>query len=634
MPRLLTFDFETYYDVGYGFKSHTTEEYIRDPKFQVIGVSVKVDDAPAQWFTGTHQEIGEWLRQFPWESCIAVAHNAKFDAAVLNWVFGIIPRKIWCTMAIAMGYVGLKTSVSLAGLGEFFKCRRQKGHEVVSALGLRREDFPIVQLALYGAYCVNDTEMTYELLIEHLLPNVLNEELELIDWTIRAFSEPELELDAALIDLEYRSYMARRAGLLAAAGVTDVAVLRSDNTMAALLMQMGVVPPQKVSPATGELVWAFAKSDIAFMDLREHEDERVVALVEARLGSKTSQVQTRLERFAGIAKRGLLPVPLEYCGATPTRRWSGTDKINLQNLPRSTKTQVSPLRQAIRARKGRKIVVGDLSQIELRVNAWQSGQRDVLDLLRSGGDSYADMGTSIFGFEVMPGIHKVERFVGKTAVLGCGYQCGPEKFQHMIKVAARRDGYTLQDESLDFAQSVVSAYRTKNRQIVSNWYAWNNALEIIAYGGVTEIGPYRVSDQKVWLPNGSYLYYPQLEYREKQGKDEQGCEWQYVRRRYRAMMRTKIYGGKLVENITQAVARLFVSDALLRLRTVKYQDGRPVFKIVGSVHDELICTFEEGLDEAWVLDVMKWAFTTAPAWAPDLPLAYEGGIGYNYAECK
>ena len=632
----ITLDFETYYDsaAGYTLSKLTTEEYIRDRRYETVGVSVKVDDAPAQYFTGTEEEIANVLNWFNLEKHAVVAHNAMFDDAILSWRFGIRPKLVIDTLSIGRGMVGLATGCSLKALGEHFRLPMAKGDEVVRADGKRRMDFTPQEMQRYGEYCNNDVEMTY-LLLQRMLPHVTDKEMKLIDWTVRCFTEPKLDLDAPLIDREYRAFLARRGGLLAACGVSNIGDLRSDEKMATLLMGLGVVPPTKVSPTTGEITWAFAKSDVDFMDLREHEDERVCALVEARLGSKTSIVQSRLERFAGIAQRGKLPVPLLYAGATPTRRWSATDKINLQNLPRNkSDTELSPLRCAIRAPQGKKMAAPDLSQIELRVNAWQAGQFDILDTLRSGGDTYGDMGSTIYGFPVSKKTHPIERFVGKTAVLGCGYQCGGPKFQHMLKSDSRKYGITLPDESLEFAQRVVDTYRAKYSAIRNFWYIANDALEPLAFGGQCQVGPYVIKDHKLFLPDGSHLYYPELAFREKTGKNEQGCEWSYYRMRGRNKVLTKIYGGKLVENITQAVARLFVSDALLRLQTIKYQDGRPVFDIVSSVHDELIVLFEEGLDEAWVQSVFQWAMCTPPSWAPDIPLAYEAGIGYNYADVK
>lgn len=655
MSNIVTLDFETFFDPAdkYGFGSMTTEEYIRDRRWQTIGFGAAIAGGEPQWVSGTDDQIAAALHALDLPNKAVIMQNAMFDAAVLNWRYGIRPKFIFDTLSMARGYVGLRTSCSLAGLCEFFKLPVKKGNATIWAKGLRREDFSPQQLYDYGEYCKDDVRITWEL-FNIMAPHVANSEMQLIDWTVRAFSEPELELDAELIEQEYRAFLARREGLLSAAGVHDISELRSDARMADLLIAAGVEPPTKISQTTGEIAWAFSKSDIEFMDLLEHENEAVVALVEARIGAKTSQVQSRLERFLGIARRGRLPVPTLYAGATPTRRWSGTDKINLQNLPRNKVKRTidkqivyengrpviepSPLRRAIRAPAGKKLAVGDLSQIELRVNAWQSGQNDVIELLRAGGDPYSDMATSIYGFEITKAMgkstHTNERFVGKTAVLGCGYQCGGPKFQHMLKVGARRDFITLPDESLDFAQKVVTAYRQKNNRIRDFWYRAGDVLEALAQGGSAVLGPYCIRDYKLFLPDGSHLYYPDLALREKSGRDEQGVEWSYIRRRGRGFQQTKLYGGKLVENITQAVARLFVSDALLRLQSVKYQNGTPVFKVVLSVHDELAMTVEEGLDDDWIRETMKWAFTTTPEWAPDIPLAYEGDIAKTYADCK
>lgn len=654
---LVIVDFETFYGPGYGLKELTTEEYVRDHRFQVIGVSLKVDDHPAKWYSGSHEYIKSVLAQIPWDRVVMAAHNARFDATILNWIFGFKPKKYLCTMQMARGLVGLDTSCSLENLGKYFQLQRQKGHEVVKAYGKRLEDFNAYELAEYGAYCENDSEMCREL-VDILLPCTLQSEVMLQDWTIRSYVEPKLVLNEKVLTDELAAYQVRKGQLLAACGVNNVEDLRSDDTLAELLVSIGCAPPMKFSPkrkdpVTGEPleVYAFAKSDPEFFDLLDDPDERVAALVEARLGLKTSIVESRLLRLIGIARRGPMPMPVVYAGATPTRRWAGDEKINVQNFPRSKPARnpdrsiildakgkpvitPSPLRKAICAPPGKKMAAADLSQIELRVNCWHSGQRDILDALAGGGDTYSDMATVAFGFHVNKHDHPNERFVGKTATLGCGYQCGSRKFQTMLRVDSRKYDIALDDESFEFADRVVKAFRAKNTKIVDFWYRAADALPLIAYGQDGHIGPYEIRDRKIWLPNGSYLYYPDLRYTEKEGENEQGCEWTYLRMFKRNKIRKKIYGGLLTENITQAVARLFVSDAMLRLESVKYNDGRQVFDIVFTVHDEIVVLFDEGLDEDWVRATLKWAMTTNPIWAPDLPLACDIGIGYNYAECK
>jgi DNA polymerase len=658
---LAVVDFETYYDPPhYGLRNMTTEEYIRSPLFESIGFSLKLGNQPAQWHTGDAAYQLSVLRQVDWSKTAMAGHNNRFDAAILNWRFGLRPAKYIDTMSMARGLVGLHTSCSLEKLGEYFQLKRRKGHEVVKAAGKRRADFSPTEMEAYGSYCVNDTEMCFDLL-QIMAPLTLAEEMRLQDWTIRAYVEPKLQLNEAVLREELAAYMTRRATLLHACGVLDVSVLRSDEAMAAALRSVGVEPPTKLSPkqknadGTAKRVWAFSKQDLEFMELLESDDEQVVGLAEARIGAKSSIVESRLKRLIGISQRGPMPMPMVYAGATPTRRWSGDDNINVQNFPRNkvrrnpdNTTMIgpdgqpvidfSPLRRAIEAPPGKKMAAADLSQIELRVNAWQSGQHDVLHLLRAGGDVYSDQATALYGYEVTKKtgktIHQVERFVGKTTELQCGYQCGAEKFLHSLKVAAKRDGMVLPDTSIEFGARTVTGYRNKRALIKKFWYTAQQNLEHIAYGTTSAIGPYPVKDCKIWLPNGSYLYYPDLRLMEKEGEGEIGTEWSYERVMKGRKMRRKMYGGKLVENITQAVARLFVSDALLRLETVKYADGRKVFDVVFSVHDELVVLFDEGLDERWVEDTLKWAMTTNPYWAPDLPLDCEVGIARNYAECK
>ena len=106
--QTLTIDFETYYTKEYGLNKFTTEEYIRDPRFEVIGVAVKVcgnDDssqaATPVWFSGSKKQIAKFLAQFDWDNSIAIAHNAMFDMAILNWHFGIKPAKIVDTLGMS-----------------------------------------------------------------------------------------------------------------------------------------------------------------------------------------------------------------------------------------------------------------------------------------------------------------------------------------------------------------------------------------------------------------------------------------------------------------------------------------------------------------------------------------------------
>lgn len=619
MP-VLTLDFETYYSSkDYSLSKMTTEEYLRDPRFEVIGCAWQWGNGPTVWYPAG-PDLLQALAAIDWTKTILVAHNAMFDAAILRWIYGHMPAKIIDTLALARSLIGLEGSCSLANLAQRMGIGT-KGREVIAADGKRIADFTPEELRQYGRYCQNDVALTYTL-FEMLAAHVPVEELDVMSWTTEQFVDPVLELDAVLLEQELRATQTRQEEMRNTFGVTKEA-LRSDQSFAMLLMSLGVVPPLKWSDAQEKEVYAFSKSDVEFMDLLEHEDERVVFAVEARLGAKTSLVESRLQRFLDIASRGALPVPLGYSAAMTTKRWAGTDKINLQNLPRKGK-----LRHAIKAPPGWYMVAGDLSQIELRMNAFQSGQVEVLtELTTPGGDTYASMGSDIYGYRVTKDTHPIERFVGKTAVLGCGYGCGASKFRLMLQVAARRDRITLPDESEEFAANVVRAYRDKNRLIAKFWKIADHAIGVLASGGTFDFGLYRVSGGKLFLPNGQYLYYPNLR------RDADG--WVYDRYRGRGMVTTKLYGAKLVENVTQAVSRLPMSDALRQLRSGWGGYCRPVF----VVHDEVVTLWRDSVPREEACAIVKHVLTqpqhpTLRSAFAGLPFAADVKAGMTYGEVK
>jgi DNA polymerase I-like protein with 3'-5' exonuclease and polymerase domains len=409
MMQILVVDFETYYDRQFSLSKLTTEQYIRDPQFEVIGVSVKVGDGETRWFSGTKAQTKRWLEQFPWEDALAVAHNAMFDMAVLSWVFGIHPKRIADTLSMARAlHAAEGGSLSLKALAERYELG-VKGTEVSNALGKRRLDFTKEEMARYAEYCCNDTDLTYSLFTKLAVGFPLPE-LRLIDLTIKMFSEPVLELDKGVLVDHLEAVKAKKEELLGKAMI-DKEQLMSNPKLADLLRSLGVEPPMKISPTTGKETYAFAKSDEGFKALLEHENIFVQSIVAARLGVKSTLEESRTERFIGIADRGTLPIPLRYYGAH-TGRWSGVD-YNMQNLPRT-----SPLKYAIKAPEGYVLVDCDSSQIEARTLAWLAGQEDLVAAFDAGEDVYKIMASAIYNKPVAE-ITKDERFIGKTTVLGC-----------------------------------------------------------------------------------------------------------------------------------------------------------------------------------------------------------------------
>lgn len=627
---MITLDFETYYTKAeYSLSKMTYEEYVRDPRFEVIGLSVMIDDGPVEWYTGDAAGISLWLRTFDWNQAVC-SHNALFDMAILCWKFGVYPAVMCDTLAMARKLHGLEGSCSLAAMAKLYGLP-EKGGYVANADGMRREDFTAQMLVDYGEYCKHDTWLCRQL-YKAMRPYFPVEELQAIDWTTQIFARPTLRVDVPLAEQALREHIQQRDTALANLGVT-IEALRSDQVVADMLISLGVDPPTKESPkqknadGSPKELWAFAKSDVAFLDLAEHPDPRVAAIIDARLSAKTSIVETRLGAFAAIGRRGSMPYPLGYAAALPTDRWQAAlgQQINLQNLPRAPKGGRSPLRDAIKPPPGHLLGVVDLSQIEMRVALWLSGQDDALDMLRHGQDLYCAMAADIYGYAVVKAQHPMERFVGKVACLSAQYGVGGPKFARMLQVAARREGLVLADESEDFGLRVVQAYRRKNPQIVQFWRMCEQALEIMAAGGNGMLGPLRIENGAIAMPDGMWLRYPNLR---RYTSDEGKSGWVYDKwdGKSRRMRPKWVYGGLVFENLCQRIARGIMRDGILQLRKHVW--------VAGSVHDEAIYLPPDTCDVKPTEALAVQCMTNHPFVAMGLPLAAEGSIGKSYGEAK
>lgn len=318
--KLITLDMETFYDGDYSLSKLTTEEYVNDPRFEVIGIGVKVGDQPAEWASGSHEAMQKWLDTFDWSDAAVLCHNTMFDGAILAWKFGVKPKAWFDTLCMGRALHGVEASASLSALA-FRYGIGAKGTEVLAAKGKRRVDFTEEELARYGDYCINDVELTYTL-FRQMMKKFPPKELRVIDLTLRMFIEPRLHLDVPLLESHLADVKERKESLLASSGA-DKDDLMSNPKFAALLEGLGVRAPTKVSLTTGKETLALAKNDEGFKALAEHPDVRVQALVAARLGTKSTLEETRTERFIGIAKRmEAFPIPLRYCAAHTTR-WGG-----------------------------------------------------------------------------------------------------------------------------------------------------------------------------------------------------------------------------------------------------------------------------------------------------------------------
>ena len=621
--QLVTLDFETYYDVGFSLSGLTTEEYIKDPRFQVIGVAIKIDDGVTRWVTGTHHAIKQELDQINWKETILLCHNTQFDGGILSFTFNIIPHIYLDTLSMARAIHGVDAGGSLAALVERYELGA-KGTEVVDAKGKRLEDFGIDDLRRYGEYCINDVELTYKLW------NVLSKdfptnELKLIDLTLRMYTEPVLQVDDALLLERLSEVQAEKQHLLQ--GLMSKlqcqteeevrAKLASNKQFAEILQELGVIVPMKTSPATGNPTFALAKNDEGFIALTEHEDSFIQELCSVRLGTKSTIEESRIERFIGIGKRnkGMLPIPLKYYGAH-TGRWAGSDKVNFQNLPSRDKKKKA-LKNAVVAPEGYQVINCDSSQIEARVLVWLAGQNDVVKWYEEGRDVYSEFASKVYDRPITKK-DATERFVGKTCTLGLGYGTGWSKLQHTLKTSP--PGAVLSD---DECQRLVRVYRDVNNKVIDLWRESDEALRNMS-AWKDNMKPYYlgnheallVAERGIKLPNGLYIQYPGLTWDTSEAKSK------YIYKSRRGFI--SIWGGSVVENVVQALARIIVGEQMLKI----HEKYRPAL----TVHDAVVCVVPEAeIDEAmrFIIDIMS----TPPEWAKGLPVACEAHHGVSYGDC-
>lgn len=604
---IITLDFETYYAQDYTLSKGTTEEYIRSPRFEVIGVAVKVNDGPTEWFSGTHEETRAFLSRYDWANSFALAHNTMFDGAIMSWQFGIKP-KVWLdTLCMARALHGVEVGGSLKAVAERYGVG-EKGTEVVNAKNKRLVDFTREELSRYASYCVNDVDLTRDV-FKIMVEKFPKQELKLIDLTLRMFIDPVLDLDTGLLETHLDKIKDWKDELLEKSGTTKEDLM-SNPKFAELLKGFGVVPPMKVSPTTGKETYAFAKTDEGFKALAEDEDVRVQALVAARLGNKSTLEETRTQRFIDISKRGLLPVPIRYYAAH-TGRWGGDDKINLQNLP-SRGPNAKALKRSIIAPEGQMIVEADSAQIEARVLAWLAEQKDLVTAFANKEDVYRKMASKIYGVQEED-VTKEQRFVGKTTILGAGYGMGAPKFQLQLKSFGT-------DIELHEAQRIIKIYREANGMISKLWKDANNSIKYMYQGSVLQFGRQgvlEVVDGGVRLPSGLVMRYDDL----RGEQDEKGVEYTYKTRRGR----TRIYGGKVIENVCQGIARCIIGEQMLKIAKR--------YRVVLTVHDSIACCvpyYEADYCKAYVEECMRWT----PEWAKGLPVDCEAGVGKNYGDTE
>ena len=640
----ITLDYETHWAKDYTLSKMSAKAYIDDPRFQVISATLMVDDGEV---VGAHgpSDVAALMAEYRslMEGGMVVAHNMTgFDAYILQYVYGIVPRMWGDTVAMARPIYGKVCNLSLASLVEHLKIGVKNNAVLLNTCGKRYEDFTAQELDDMMVYNKADTWQCRQL-FKHLTSFFSAKELWHIDATVRMRTEPKFVLDTGLLKTTLASEKERQAEVLLdlarqmnwlVTPDTDPIELARANLASApkfshMLGMLGVEVPMKTSATTGKQIPALAKSDEAFLVLQEHPDPRVAAAAVARLDVKSTLLATRIEKFLDEADHhdGYLPVPLKYCGADTTGRDSG-ESFNPQNLPRvnpSNPRASDALRMSLRAPEGYVVGVADQSGIELRVNHFLWKVPESMALYQASPDKadlYKAFAATLTG-KAPEQVSKDERQLGKVASLGLGYGSGWVTFQ---KVAKLMGGVELSDGD---AQRTVDTFRSHYPEIVRGWRTCHSALDAVFSGERMQVDPrglLHTCKEGIALPSGRLIRYPNLHQEDE--KDDQGnptgkTEWWYGYGRHRA----RIYAGKITENAVQALARDSVFDAAIDFyRLTGY---RPALK----VHDELVYVWPEA-DAPRLLDQLQGILRTPPKWWPELVVWSEGDIAQCYGDAK
>lgn len=598
--HIATCDFETFFDKDYTLKKLFMTDYIQDDRFEALTCAIKMDDQPAEVHAG-YDEILRALKSIDWNETAFLGHHTQFDGLISTHRFGVFPCFWLDTLSMARAVLGTDVALSLlavcARFGRTAKVHKQALEDVQ---GYRLHDLsPEAQLALctYNKDDVEDTAWLFAKLVGF----VPEDELRVIDITLRMYTEPVLVINNDRVRRLYEAETQRKRALFESAGI-EVSELSSSAKFAAHLERFGVSPPRKISMRTQKETWAFSKTDLPFTALLHHEDPCVRALVEARLAAKSTLIQTRSQTFI---RRSQFPVPiyLNYWGAR-TGRWSGGDGANFQNLPRSGLGY--EMRKALCAPEGSTLIVSDASQIEARTLAWTAGQEDVLATFAAGADVYSHTATRIYGYEVTDETHPGERFVAKTLVLGCGYGAGGRKVNHMMEVG--QFGPPLL-QPLEETFNLVYSWRGTNCFIVAYWeQCKNNAITAFMNRQVVDDGLIRFEGTErggyIHLPNGTWIFYPNISW------DDQENQMVYLTTKGPV----RLWHGIIVENIVQALARIILAGQLIIM-----EDEMPDMRIATTTHDEVIEVVPLAKVDDYTLRTHQ-IMSQPPGWAKGLPL--------------
>lgn len=605
--KLLFIDFETFFHRKdrYDLKSISMCEYVRDAKFHAHGFSYawNVDGVPKWCSVDPRDEFAG----VNWADVVIIAHNVKFDGSILAWRFGIRPYAYFDTAALSRAVLGeLVSGHSLKVCAEYLGLPA-KGE--LSCDGVRNPSPE--QLEALGTYCSTDVELCQGI-FKALYAKFPPSQLWSMDWTIRCYIDAKLTLNTAVLEEGVKNEKARREDAISRSGVLRE-VLSSNKKFAEHLISVGYTVPTKTSVSTGEQIPAFARTDAGLATVLAG-DER---LYHARLAAKSSLLETRGESLLSVGQSGAFPFDIHFSGALQTHRSGGGSGGggNPQNFTRG-----SFLRAAVLPPKGSSLIVGDFAAIELRILSWLARDPKLIHSILNELDIYSDFASRFYGRTITKA-DKIERQFGKCAILGLGYGMGADKFQATVKSQLKLD---LTDAQ---ARATIDLYRETYFNVPKLWECASLMIQMIANGSISclPFAPFvKVRKCALILPSGLAIQYPNL----RSVREGRRVEWMYDIHRKKAETTTsKLYGGKMIENLCQGLAGEICKEAVERVASVP--PGNPV----GQVHDEIIMVTDENATAAGVNMLME-AMSQSPKWWPEIRLKAEVHGGSNWLEAK
>jgi DNA polymerase len=602
-------DFESFYSDDYTLSKSTTEAYIRDKRFEAHGAAIKWSPRhEAKWYA--EKELRYVLAEHDWSDSFLICHHQQFDGLILSHHYGVHSAKRGCTLSMARLMLGNHIGVSLDSVRGHFGIPLKKTPYNLFKGKHWHEMTPDVQQQVADG-CCDEVESIWRIFCRLMGDNQAPfpaEELEVIDCTMRMFCEPVLQANTELLAQIWEREATQKEARLEALDI-DVAELQSADKFQALLEAEGVEIEYK-DGKSGQIP-QFAKNDLFMQELLQDEDDRVRGLAEARIGAKSTLLQTRAETLGFMSQRGNLCVYLKMYAAHTTR-WGGGDKSNFQNFKKSDPdfpTNDEPLKivDAILPPEGYYLAKPDASQIECRLVNFLAGQEDKVEDFRQGRDPYIGVASQFCGYPVNKKDHPNQRQVGKVIELQAGFGSGGEKIRATLRTKAKI--------FITLAEGVKArdAYRDTHPAVVDYWKAGGRMIKHLANGTSTEWGPMAIHDKRIWLPNGMPLIYDTLEWHID---PEDGDRYWRLRSRKGWV---KTYGAKIVENVVQALARLIISQAMIRIARMGY-------RIVSTEHDSLWILIPKDGREQEHLERCKAEMVRPLPWLPGLPLACEGEL--------